>query len=62
MQTRVLLVDDKQAWRDQLRAQLTDVGYEVITNASGREAIEQLRYHEVDLVILGPGNAWNERH
>ncbi len=52
MLTRILLVDDKEAWRDQLRAQLTDVGYEVTTRTSGRDAIKQFRHHQVDLMIL----------
>lgn len=48
---RLLVVDDKEGFREQLRHVFTDEGYEVITAASGEEAIAALESFSPDIVI-----------
>ncbi len=49
---RVLVVDDDAQIRDLTRIVLADAGFEVLTAASGREALRSVRDEDVDLVLL----------
>ena len=49
--SRLLVVDDSQSVRVQVKRILTSAGYEVITAANGNEAIELL-HHEPSLMVL----------
>ena len=49
---RLLVVDDNAMNRDLLTRQLVREGYNVMAVASGREALETLRLHDLDLVLL----------
>jgi two-component system response regulator PilR (NtrC family) len=49
---RILIVDDEEVLRDVLDAVLRREGFEIITAASGEEALNVLDGEEVDLVIL----------
>ena len=49
---RVLVVDDQEDIRDMARLVLTGAGYEVVTVASGREALSSARASSFDLVLL----------
>jgi DNA-binding NtrC family response regulator len=48
---RVVVVDDDKGMRHILRACLEDEGYEVVTAATGEEALDRLRPGGIDLVI-----------
>ena len=48
----LLVVDDNAMNRDLLTRQLVREGYGVFTAASGKEALEKLRLHDVDLILL----------
>jgi DNA-binding response OmpR family regulator len=48
----ILSVDDEQDVTDLVRFHFGRAGYEVLTAASGREAIETIRCHRPDLVLL----------
>ena len=52
MKPVILVVDDEQAIRLFLEATLEDEGYEVITAASGDEALQQLRTGMPDMALL----------
>lgn len=47
----VLVVDDEQGIRDMLARHLRFVGYEVLRAADGRQALEVLERHCVDVVV-----------
>lgn len=49
--SRLLVVDDSQTVRVQVKRILTRAGYDVITASDGNEALEQLRY-EPELMVL----------
>ena len=49
---RILVVDDEQSVRELARTILSHLGYRPEVVASGEEAVNYLKYHEVDLVIL----------
>jgi len=49
---RILIVDDEEVLRDVLDAVLRREGFEVVSAASGEEALSVLDAEEVDLVIL----------
>ncbi len=49
---RILVVDDEQSVRELARTILSHLGYRPEAVASGEEAVNYLKYHEVDLVIL----------
>lgn len=53
--TRVLVVDDEPAIRRFLRASLPAHGYVVFEASDGRQAIEAVRTHRPDLVVLDLG-------
>ncbi len=50
--TRILLVEDEESYRDPLSYQLSKDGYEVVTAATGPEALEQFDRTGADLVLL----------
>jgi two-component system, OmpR family, response regulator RegX3 len=50
--TRILLVEDEESYRDPLSYQLTKDGYEVVTAATGPEALDQYDRTGADLVLL----------
>ena len=50
--TRILVVDDDAEVRDILNKVLTQAGYEVRLATNGREALEQVRSHPPQLIIL----------
>lgn len=50
--TRILLVEDEESYRDPLAYQLTREGYDVVTAATGTEAIERFDEGGADLVLL----------
>jgi signal transduction histidine kinase/ActR/RegA family two-component response regulator len=49
---RILIVDDLPEQRELVTIMLADFGYEVEAVGSGEEAVEHIRTHKVDLVIL----------
>ena len=49
---RVLVVDDVETQRDVATAILADLGYKVVAVESGQAAVDHLKRHEVDLVVL----------
>jgi two-component system chemotaxis response regulator CheY len=51
MKTRILIVDDSESIRELVSSSLTDLGYEVYAGINGKDACEQLRKVEVDLII-----------
>ncbi len=48
----ILVVDDIQAQRDLAQAILTRLNYRTVTVPSGEEAVEYLKNHTVDLIVL----------
>lgn len=50
--TRILIVDDEDAIRDFLSSAFDKAGYQVITAASGEEAVEICSFEEIDIVFL----------
>lgn len=48
---RILVVDDEESIREFFEIMLKREGYEVLTAANGREGLETLKKHQVDLVI-----------
>jgi len=48
----VLVVDDVEQQREMAFDLLTSLGYQVTTVASGREAVDYLKDHQVDLVVM----------
>src|SRR5436309_2347656 len=52
MSRTVLVIDDESSIRQSLTGALKDEGYRVLSAASGREGIEQLRIERPDVVLL----------
>lgn len=50
--TRILLVEDEESYREPLTYQLEREGYEVVTAATGPEALDRFEEHGADLVLL----------
>ena len=50
--TRILLVEDEESYRDPLSYQLTKDGYDVVTAATGPEALVEYDRGGADLVLL----------
>jgi len=50
--TRILLVEDEESYRDPLTYQLEREGFDVVTAATGPEALEKFDQHGADLVLL----------
>ncbi len=51
MAVTILIVDDEQSVTDFLELELGDLGYEIITENSGYEALSHVMQNEVDLVL-----------
>ncbi|MBI5181446.1 MAG: sigma-54-dependent Fis family transcriptional regulator [Nitrospirae bacterium] len=49
---KILLVDDDKAWSNSLKDDLEDLGFEVIYEADADKALEQIREHHPDVVLL----------
>jgi len=49
---RILVVDDVEAQRDIAKRMLSKLGYDVMTVASGEEAVEFMQTESVDLLVL----------
>ena len=49
---RILIVDDEEVLRDVLDAVLRREGFDIVTAASGEEALSMLDSEEIDLIIL----------
>ena len=47
----ILVVEDAEGLRGAIRAGLSSVGYRVLTAAHGREALDKVIEHEIDLVL-----------
>lgn len=52
VRSTILSVDDEHDVTDLVKFHLTRIGHEVITAASGREALDIVRAHPPDLIIL----------
>ena len=50
--TRILLVEDEESYRDPLTYQLEREGFDVVTAATGPEALTKFDEHGADLVLL----------
>lgn len=48
----ILVVDDEKDIRMLFKDELVDAGYGVLLAESGKEALEKLREHKIDLLIL----------
>jgi two-component system chemotaxis response regulator CheY len=51
MNTRILAVDDSPSMRDMVRIALTSAGFDVISAADGKEALDLARQSGFDLVL-----------
>lgn len=51
-QTTILVVDDSHAERVKLETLLSEAGYQVLTCASGQEAVEMANEQSPDLIFL----------
>ena len=49
--TRVLVVDDEELVRDLTALVLRRAGYDVVSTASAREALELVETHSIDLIV-----------
>ncbi len=49
---RILLIDDEERFRNNLKKMLTAVGFEVAGVASGGKALEELALHVYDVILL----------
>jgi len=47
----ILVVDDEPALRELAREILLEVGYRVLTASDGKDALDKLAYHQVDLIL-----------
>lgn len=52
MFTRVLFVDDEEAFREVVEPQLTSEGFSVTCAGTGAEALSQLKRNQFDVVLL----------
>jgi CheY-like chemotaxis protein len=52
MQAQILVVDDEPVIVDVLTRFLTREGYSVVTARNGREALEIVKRHQPDLILL----------
>ncbi|MBT9140065.1 MAG: Sporulation initiation phosphotransferase F [Dehalococcoidia bacterium] len=52
MHRKIMVVDDRFGIRKLLCEVLQDDGYQVLTAAGGKEALELLKEHPVDLILL----------
>lgn len=49
---KILIVDDEPFNVDVLQQELEDLNYELITAFNGKEALEQIKKHQPDLILL----------
>jgi len=49
---KIMVVDDRWGIRKLLSEVLQGVGYQVVTASSGKEALELMKEHTVDLILL----------
>ena len=49
---KVLVVDDEPFNVDVLQQELEELDYQVITASNGKEALEQIKKHQPDLILL----------
>lgn len=49
---KVLVVDDEPFNIDVLQQELEELDYQVITASNGKEALEQIKKHQPDLILL----------
>jgi len=49
---KVLIVDDEPFNIDVLQQELEELDYQVITASNGKEALEQIKKHQPDLILL----------
>lgn len=52
MKGRLLLVDDNEAYLDSTRDVMEDEGYEVLTAAGGKEAVQLVASQRIDVVVM----------
>jgi len=52
MDMKIMLVDDEERFLDTTKKLLARKGYDVLTAASGQEALEKLKSHTIHVVIL----------
>ena len=52
MKQKIMVVDDAPELRDVLRLYLENAGYEVVEAVDGLDALERLKSHDIDLMIL----------
>ena len=48
----ILVVDDEADIRDMMESHLTEIGYEVVTAADGKEALRKVQITKPDLILL----------
>ena len=51
-QPKILIVDDEPFNVDYLEQELEDMNYSIITACNGREALDQVRSEQPDLILL----------
>ncbi len=51
MKTRILIVDDSESIRELVGSSLRDLGYKVYAGINGKDAFDQLKTIDVDLII-----------
>ena len=49
--TNILVVDDKQSYRFMVAGYLEEAGYNVVTAADGRDALEKMAHTAIDLIV-----------
>lgn len=49
---RILIVDDDSLFRESVRSNLEDAGYEVAEAADGHKALQELEANPADLIVL----------
>jgi CheY-like chemotaxis protein len=50
--SKILIADDEPFNVDVLQQEIEDLGYEAITAFNGREALDQIKRHQPDLILL----------
>ncbi len=49
---RILIVDDDASFRESVRSNLEEAGYEVVEAADGEKALNELAANPMDLIVL----------
>lgn len=50
--SKILIADDEPFNVDVLQQEIEDLGYEAIVACNGREALDQIKRHQPDLILL----------